>query len=90
MIQPGYYQTINTRIPLIDRSQNIMYHGIVKILRHDRNMGIFRKGYIIKFPFFPFNPNLIRIFKHDRCAMSGKQLIKTHSTSSNTSFARKT
>ena len=44
MIQPGYYQSINTRIPLIDRSQNIMYHGIVKILRHDRNMGIFRKG----------------------------------------------
>ena len=42
MIQPGYYQSINTRIPLIDRSENIMYHGIVKILRHDRNMGIFR------------------------------------------------
>ncbi len=44
MIQPGYYQSINTRIPLIDRSENIMYHGIVKILLHDRNMGIFRKG----------------------------------------------
>jgi len=44
MIQSGYNPSIIPQIPLIDRSENIIYHGIVKILRHDRNMGIFRNG----------------------------------------------
>ena len=29
---------------VIDLSQKIMYHAIVKISRHHRNMGFFRKG----------------------------------------------
>ena len=44
MMQPEYYSSIIPRIQLIDWSQNITYHDIVKIVCHGRNMGIFRKG----------------------------------------------